>query len=290
LAWLGPDFTMVIASLAVLTTVVAIYGGTFKWTEGSVLITGGIAVGLGLVRRSLLRDWAPLLVIVWIFENLDAYTGVIRHTSIDPYLYRADVALFGVEPTVWLSKHETPLLTDYMSFAYGMYFIMPMVLAVALALRGRRDDFREMSTAVVLQLGIGFLLYLLFPAGPPRYYAPLVHGGFDPPQLHSYFGLYELQQGAFDTADPVSTRSSFPSLHCSLALLTLLYSHRFGDAVFGRRPRLWFRIVLPLVVSLWISVVYLRHHWVVDIFAGLVLGAFANWLAPILRKRWPRLG
>jgi membrane-associated phospholipid phosphatase len=133
-------------------------------------------------------------------------------------------------------------------------------------------------------------LFLAFPAGPPRYYAPLLHGphGFDPPQLHSFFGLFELQQGAFDSADPVRTRSAFPSLHCSLALLTLIYSYRFGEAVFPRFPRLWFRIVLPFVVSLWISVVYLRHHWVVDIFAGLALGATANYLAPILRRRWPR--
>jgi membrane-associated phospholipid phosphatase len=60
--------------------------------------------------------------------------------------------------------------------------------------------------------------------------------------------------------------------------------------VFPRRPRLWFRIVLVFVVSLWVSVVYLRHHWFVDIFAGLALGATANWLAPILRRRWPKLG
>ena len=64
-----------------------------------------------------------------------------------------------------------------------------------------REDFREMSSAVVIQMGIGFVLFLLFPAGPPRYYSPLVHGGFDPPALHSFFGLYEFQQGVFDTAD-----------------------------------------------------------------------------------------
>ena len=314
LAAIGPDFGMVIAFTLALAIVVAVYGGTYKWTEGPILISGGIGIGLVGVRfawrapqivlgigderagfaaaaRRILRDWGPLLAVMWLFENLESYTGVIRKTAIDGYLYRADVAMFGVEPTVWLSRHATPLLTDYMAFAYGIYFITPMILAVALCLRGRREDFREMCTALVLQMGVGFLLFLAFPAGPPRYYDPLLHGGaggFHPAQLHSYFGLYELQQGAFDTADPARTRSAFPSLHCSLALLTLLYSHRFGDAVFPRRPRLWFWIVLPLVISLWISVVYLRHHWVMDIYAGLALGAFANWLAPILRKRWPR--
>jgi membrane-associated phospholipid phosphatase len=311
MAWIGPDFGMVAAFTAGLAVLVAAYGGSYKWQEGPILISAGIAVLLVLARfvwrapsivlnrpgargdflRAavlILRDWGPVILIMWLFQSLETYTGVVRTTSIDEALYRADLWLFGVEPTVWLSKRATPLLTDYMAFAYGCYFITPMILATMLSLRGRREDFREMTTALVLQMGIGFLLFLMFPAGPPRYYDPLLHGGFDPPVLHSYFGLFELQQGAFDSADPARTRSAFPSLHCSLALLTLIYSYRFSDAVWPRRPRLWFRIVLVLVVSLWISVVYLRHHWVVDIFAGLAVGALANWLAPLLRRYWPK--
>jgi membrane-associated phospholipid phosphatase len=312
MAWIGPDFGLVAAFTAVLAVLVAAYGGSFKWTEGPIVISAGIAAGLLVARlawrghaivlnrpgarsefvragRGILRDWGPVILVMWLFQCLETYTGVIRQTSIDPYLYRADLWLFGVEPTVWLSGLSTPLLTDYMAFAYGSYFITPMILATMLSLRGRREDFREMCTAVVLQLGIGFVLFLLFPAGPPRYYDPLVHGGFDPAVLHSRFGLFELQQGAFDSADPLRTRSAFPSLHCSLSLLTLIYSYRFSDAVWSRYPRLWFRIVLGIVVSLWISVVYLRHHWVVDMFAGLAVGAASNYLAPILRMRWPKL-
>jgi membrane-associated phospholipid phosphatase len=311
MAWLGPDFGMVMAFTAALTALVVAYGGSYKWQEGPILISTGIAVMLLLMRFlwrapsivlgrpaaraefrraavGILRDWGPVILIMWLFQSLETYTGVVRTTSIDDHLYRADLWLFGVEPTVWLSKLSTPLATDYMAFAYGCYFITPMILATMLSLRGRREDFREMTTALVLQMGIGFVLFLIFPAGPPRYYEPLVNGGFDPPTLQSYFGLFELQQCAFDSADPARTRSAFPSLHCSLALLTLIYSYRFSDAVFPRRPRLWFRIVAVLVVSLWISVVYLRHHWVVDIFAGLAVGGLANWLAPILRRRWPR--
>ena len=45
-------------------------------------------------------------------------------------------------------------------------------------------------------------------------------------------------------------------------MMTLLYGWRFGSAVFPRRPRLYFWICLPLIVSLWLSTIYLRHHWV----------------------------
>ncbi len=306
LAWIGPDFGLVIAFTATLLVLLAIYGGTFRWKEGPILISAGIGAGLIAMRvawralrrelrtgdvtriaREVLVDWGPVILIMWLFQNLETYTGIIRTTTIDDSLYRADVALFGVEPSVWLSAHSTPLLTDYMALAYGLYFITPMVLATALSVRKRRADFKLVSTAVILQLGLGFLLFLCFPAGPPRYYEPLVHGGFQPAQLHSYFGLFELQQGAFDSADPLRMRSAFPSLHCSLALITLYYSRRYSDAVFPRHPELWGRIVTVLVVSLWISVIYLRHHWAVDIAAGLALGGTAIALAPGLRRHWP---
>ena len=173
---------------------------------------------------------------MWAFESMETYTGVIRKIGIDGALYRVDLRLFGVEPTVWAGRLSHPLLTDWMSLTYGLYFILPMVVACALSLRGRRHDLRELSTAIILQMGIGFVLFLLFPAGPPRFYAPLVNGGFFPAQLHSLTGLYEVQQSAFDTVDPLRIRSAFPSLHCSIALLTLFYAWRFGDALFPKPP------------------------------------------------------
>jgi membrane-associated phospholipid phosphatase len=310
-AALGPDFGLAIIFLTVLTALVAGFGASFVWKKGPILVAGGILVSLivvafgrrapaivrgapdawrdfGAAAQRVVRDWAPFTIIMWAFESMETYTGVIRKTGIDEALYRIDLRLFGVEPTVWVGRLSHPLLTDWMSLTYGLYFILPMAVACALSLRGRRHDLRELSTAVILQMGIGFVLFLLFPAGPPRFYGPLVHGGFSPPHLHSLSGLYEVQQSAFDTVDPLRIRSAFPSLHCSIALLTLFYSWRFGDALFPRRPRLYFWLCLPLVVSLWLSTIYLRHHWVPDIAAGLLLGLASSTLAPRLRKAWPR--
>ena len=174
-----------------------------------------------------------------------------------------------------------------MAFAYGSYFVMPMIVATALSLRHRREDFREMSSAVVIQQGLGLILCLTFPAGPPRFYRPLLDGPFRPGTLYSHFGLFEFQQGAFDAADPARTRSAFPSLHCALALVTLIYAWRFGSAIFPTRPRLFFWLCLPVVVSLWISTIYLRQHWLVDCAAGWAVGALALFAAKWLRAVWP---
>jgi len=312
LAFLGPDFTLFLMFLALFAGLGVAYGASFHVAgEGSIAIAGGLGLGLVAIRfmyraraitlgtgneralfldasRRILRDWGPMILLVIVFENLHQFTGVIRKVPIDDTLYAIDVRVFGIEPSVWLSKHNTPLLTDWFALAYGMYFVLPMILAVSLSMRGRRADFRELATSVVLHMCIGFLCFIIFPAGPPRFYEPLaMHGGFDPPQLHSYFGLWEWSQGAWDSANPVRDHSSFPSMHCAIALMTLLYGWRFGAGVFPRRPRLFFWICLPVVVSLWVSTVYLRHHWVPDCLAGMALGVFCFRVTPILRRRWP---
>ncbi len=312
LAFLGPDFTFFLFFLGVFITLGLVFGGHFHVAgEGSIVIVTGLAGGLVGVRffyrarsivmntgderakfyaaaRRILRDWGPMILLVVVFENLHAYTGLIRKIPIDEQLYNLDVKVFGVEPSVWVGKHlSTPILTDWFALAYGMYFILPMILATMLSVRGRRADFRELATSVVLHMCIGFTFFILFPAGPPRFYAPLQHGGFDPAHLTSYFGLWEWSQGQWDAANPVRTNSSFPSMHCAIAMMTALYGWRFGSAVFPRRPRLFFWLCLPIVVSLWFSTVYLRHHWVPDCIAGMCLGIVCFRITPVVRRIWP---
>jgi membrane-associated phospholipid phosphatase len=310
-AAIGPNFVIAILFVLTLFAVVLTYGGHIKWKEGPILISGGITIGLLVLRtiwalpsltkgapgavaewqKSLVRtlyDWGPLIIVMWMFESLEPYTGVIRTDVFDTQLYDLDLRVFGVEPTVWIGKFHHPLLTDWMSITYGLYFIVPMILATMLSIRGRRGDFTEMVTATVIQMGIGFITCLFIPAGPPRHYAPLLNGIFQPAHLHSMTGLMELQQGAFDTADPMLTHSAFPSLHCSMGMLALLFAARYSDAVSRKYPRLFFRIVVVLVVSLWASTIYLRHHWFFDCVAGWVLGLSATVLAFVIRRYWPR--
>jgi len=55
-----------------------------------------------------------------------------------------------------------------------------------------------------------------------------------------------------------------------------------------RYVRVWFAILLPFVVGLWASTVYLRHHYVVDLLAGWALVPVALWVAPRLDAWWAR--
>jgi membrane-associated phospholipid phosphatase len=288
-------FSLVLVALSLT------YGGRVRLLEGSVIwplavLAALVAVSFatrwrGLrahdpaVRREVfgralgtVRDWLPMILLIFVYENLRGLTGLIRPVPIDMQLLALDVRLFGVEPTIWAQRFVSPWLTDYFAFAYCLYFIIPLTLATMLYARGRRDDFRELMLGIVLVMYSGFLLFVIFPAGPPRF---AIRELFDPPRLHGHFGFFELTQGAWDAVNKVPVHSSFPSLHCGLSATALLYAWRFRRAPLGRAL---FLVFLPLVVSLWASTIYLRHHWIVDSFAGIALAAAVFALTPALRR------
>jgi membrane-associated phospholipid phosphatase len=66
---------------------------------------------------------------------------------------------------------------------------------------------------------------------------------------------------------------AFPSLHCAVSFYLLMSDRRF-------KP--WrFRVYLLPAIGLWISTIYLRYHYVVDVAAGFALAfaclAVARW-------------
>jgi membrane-associated phospholipid phosphatase len=297
----GLDLLALVLFSVVLAVLAVVYGGRLHFVEGSVIwplvVLCGIVVvsfagrARGLmahdpaVRREVVgralgtvRDWLPVILLVLVYENLRSLTGLIRPVPIDAQLHALDVRLCGVEPTVWAQRFVNPWLTDYFAFAYTLYFIIPLTLATTLYVRGRRDDFRELMLGIVLVMYTGFLLFVIFPAGPPRF---SIGHLFDPPRLTGRFGFFEATQGAWDRMNKIPVHSSFPSLHCALSATALFYAWRFRRAAGGLAMFLCF---LPLVVSLWLSTIYLRHHWIVDCFAGIGLAGLVSAVTPRLRR------
>jgi membrane-associated phospholipid phosphatase len=308
--WLGPNNTILIAYFLLMLGIFAVYGVKFKLDHfklWSVLLstlfaiyftttvvhhvkfpqpspTGGVFVSfLSFAFRQLWRfisDWFPLVALVTIYENLREYTGIIRTDQIDAALMRADIWLFGVEPTVWIQQFTHPILTEYFAFTYSLYLVLPLALGWYLYACKHFREYHTLTTGVILCLCIGYLLYLTFPAGPPRFFIPEM---FDPPQLVGYFGFYNSMQARFDAVNPMMYRASFPSLHVGLSSVALYFAVRYRNAMpLGRLIQV---VVGVIAVSLWIATVYLRHHWVVDIFAGWAVALFACMAGEWVQKR-----
>ena len=224
-----------------------------------------------------LRETVPFLACVLIYTNLHDTIGFVNTHDVHLTLAALDRHLFGVVPCVWAERFITPQRTELMSFFYVSFFWVAPSTSLLLLLQGRWREFRAATLGVLVCFYLGYLLYLMFPAAPPR----LVLVYEFKKTLYGYPQLFSnLSARTFELL-PVDSRAAFPSLHAAVSLVALIYAWRY--------LRLWFWLLLPITTGLWLSTIYLRHHYFVDVLAGWALAPLAAALAPRIEAWWLRL-
>ncbi|MGN6553688.1 MAG: phosphatase PAP2 family protein [Verrucomicrobiota bacterium] len=183
------------------------------------------------------------------FYTLPAAMGVLAVPSADPVLANWDYALVG---NVDLSTQfgSFPWLTDLMMVGY-LFFFLYLVLGPAVFFFRDLDRFRQCFVGLFTVYGVGFIGYTFFPAGGPHaflHFAQPLTGGW----------ITEISKPWVDGGS--NGVDVFPSIHVAVSLYLLMF-----DAHCYRRRFVW--LALPCAV-LWVSTVYLRYHYSVDVLAG----------------------
>ena len=211
-------------------------GGVARLAVAAVLL-GLLALGLKLFPRSKamkgLREVVPFLTCILIYTNLHDTIGFVNTHDVHYLLDALDRQIFGVQPVLWAEQFITPARTEVMQFFYMNFFWMAPSTALILLARRRWPEFRAATMGVMVCFYLGYALYVIFPAAPPRlvlvYEFKRTLTGY--PQLFS-----NLSARAFELL-PMDSRAAFPSLHAAVSLVALIYAWRF--------VRLWFWLLLP---------------------------------------------
>jgi len=183
------------------------------------------------------RDVTPFLACILIYTNLHDTIGFVNPNDVHDSLIGFDQALFGVQPSIWAERFVTRERTELMSLCYASFAVLaPAVSLVSLA-RGRWTAFRAATLAVVTCFYLGYLLYLIFPAAPPR----LVLATDYERHLVGYPNrIFGMTQFAIELL-PVDSRAAFPSLHAAVSLVALVMAWRHWRAGFV--------VMLPLALD-----------------------------------------
>src|ERR1017187_5364403 len=207
----------------------------------------------------IIRDWFPFLIILLMYYTLwgDA-TLLMVTTDRDQALMAIDQRLFGCQLSVVLQRIISPPLTTWMTFAYFFHLVnIPFIACFLYVFRDHRR-FREMMSGVMVVSFLGLMGYLLVPAIGPVY---TLRNQYTVP-LHQSMWMFNREVDFMDFAR--IRRDCFPSLHVAISFVVWLYAYRNSKKLF------W--ILAPVMLSLWVSTVYLRYHYLIDVVAGVVLG------------------
>ncbi len=222
---------------------------------------------------TILRDWFPFLVILLMYYSLwgDATLLLVTHDR-DPALIALDQKLFGFQASVAMQCLITPWLTSWMDFAYFFHVLNIPIVACFIYLRRERRQFREMMSGLMVVSFFGLLGYLVVPAIGPMYTLRNLYAV----PLQQSIAVFNRQVEFMNFAR--IHRDVFPSLHVGISFVVWLYAYRNSKRLF------W--ILSPFILSLWVSTVYLRYHYLIDVVAGLILAPLCYWLANWMFKRF----
>lgn len=282
--WLRPEEAIALIFLVPFVWMVPYSGFVLRlhYLTSTSYFVPALLIGMvvWLAQRStqkawrVVRDFLPFVVTVWMYENMHDVTAILHMRDKHQWLIAADEWLFcGVNPVVWTQRWVHPQLTNWMVAAYSTYYFYPPVLTMILYRRGQMREFRDAILAIVLTFYIGFIGYVAVPALAPwitmreRFSVDLQAS----PLANEAYNLYTISH--LEVA-----RDCFPSLHTAISLVALAFAWRYW--------RVFFWVVLPCVLALMVSTIYLRLHYVADVLAAMPLAIFSVWAAPRLNRWW----
>ncbi|MEM3341772.1 MAG: hypothetical protein QW728_03675, partial [Thermoplasmata archaeon] len=154
------------------------WGTSLEWNKPSALIPAGVLTVLGIVvwlvskdyKKGLrvIRDWLPISMALFIYENLHDITMLINPASHELTLVKIDEMLLGGQPSLWMENLNCGLMSDIMATCYVSYFILPAFIGIPLYLSESRDlrkrAFHTGFLAVILTFYLGFVGYIIYPA------------------------------------------------------------------------------------------------------------------------------
>lgn len=217
------------------------------------------------------RPTLTVFVVFTLYSTLGQLGIAAFPPGVDAGLSRADNGLFGLDPSLALQRYQTPGWIEFFSFIYAA-FIPYIHLSLFLGCLGRppleRDQF---LTGWTFTYAISYLGYLFLPAhGPVIYHARDYHVSLQ----GGYF--YNLVLQGVEASGGL--QGAFPSLHVGGSVYLCLFdlkTHRLRGLTY-----------LPMVLLIYLSTLFLRYHYVVDLIAGTILAAGCIPLGQAVFLRW----
>ena len=223
-----------------------------------------------------LRETLPFAFCISIYTNMHDMVHLVNPNDVDASLIAWDDYLLGFQPAIYLEPFITPELTDFMYFSYSSFLIYILLFTMYLYVKKKKVAFRETLVSVILTFYIGYVGYVIFPAVGPKFtmshlFENSLSGTFITDRL-SFLMNYEISE--------YTRRDCFPSLHNGVIFLILLFAFK--------HEKIYAYLFFPFAIALFISTLYLRYHYFVDMIAGFLLAIIIFYLGPVMNNHWEK--
>jgi membrane-associated phospholipid phosphatase len=217
--------------------------------------------------RSILHSSFVFLFFAYFFGLSSKFQLLIHTDWMDAKLIGIDITIFGQELSLKLESIVTPYLTEAMMFAYVFYLPLLIITAIVVYRSANQNGLAEYLFVLSLGYIFCYIGFILFPVASQMYFMPDKYSVSLEGGLFTY--LSELIRNNLHFRG-----GSLPSPHCAAATTILWACYKYNKNIFF--------VILPSVILLYISTVYGRFHYSMDVIAGILTGCFAILIYPLV--------
>jgi tetratricopeptide (TPR) repeat protein len=266
---------VVVATLALYVGAVGIMvaSGRYGFVWKSVIVPGLVLAALASRRLTrFVNDWGVFLAAVILFDFFRGLIfAIVSQYGLHVYLgYVMDWERLlcggNIGPLLlqqWRAQLTEPAALDRFFVIVHASHFLAFLLFGFIVWHARHGAFRQYALAMTTLMYLGLAFYLLVPTIPPWMAAD--EFGALPAVQHITAAIYNVELPGLLAAFDINPIAAMPSLHAAFPTLAALIAIQH----FGWRGGLMGLYAL----SVWVAIVYLGEHYVVDVIAGVVLAA-----------------
>jgi len=218
-----------------------------------------------------------IFIVYWIiFDYMKAFPNYNYASVHIESLYQAEKKIFGIDssgsritPNEYWLVHGNKFLDVLSGIFYLAWIPLPLIFGAYLFYNNKKLFFYFSFTFFLVNI-LGFIIYYSYPAAPPWY---IQQNGFSfyPSTPGTTAGLAKFDKIFHaDIFKSIYEKSSnvfaaMPSLHSAYPLIVFYYGIRNKMGI----SNLLFAIFMT---GIWFAAVYTSHHYILDIFAGIICG------------------
>ena len=217
-----------------------------------------------------IRQICPLgLILYWYPETY--YINSCLFPNLDGFFMAIDGAWFGCQPCLEFSKlMPWTWFGELMNFAYLSFYL---IIGGTVFYLYFKDKIMGAKAAFILLFSFFayYFLFILLPVTGPQFYLPSPDNSIPYSRPFGAIMCFLQELGEKPTG-------AFPSSHVGITVICLLI-------LFFHRCRKYCYYLLPLAILLIASTVYIKAHYLIDVFAGLLTAPLFYWIgAGVWRK------
>ncbi|MDP4183652.1 MAG: phosphatase PAP2 family protein [Bacteroidota bacterium] len=219
----------------------------------------------------LLRIAYPLILTGYYYQETVHYNKLFFQ-NLDPVVSHVERIIFGCQPSLEFSRlMPMSWFSELMYFGYFSYYLI--IIGFCIALFYQKSE--HLTRCIFLVTSSFFLFYLIFAIVPvcgPQFYFRYPYNVVPNGYIFEHLVRSIQESGEQPTG-------AFPSSHVGLSVIILFLSAKYAYR--------YFLGILPIVVFLILSTVYIKAHYLVDVVGAFLVFPSILWISHLLYRYLP---